>query len=164
MLSTISSSATLFFFCLQSFLESGSFPRSWLFTSGRQKYQSLNVSPSNEYLGLTGCSSCKTLMSFPQHYNWKASVLWCSTFFMLLSLLTWVGGGLIFWYHILLSFSYCLWGSPGKNTGVVCHLLITWLIILCSRNSSCTHHVSIMHCSRGSSWNVHVATIYWSRD
>ena len=40
----------------------------------------------------------------------------------------------------------------------------TWLIILCSRNSSCTHHVSIMHCSRGSSWNDHVATIYWSRD
>ena len=38
------------------------------------------------------------------------------------------------------------------------------LIILCSRNSSCTHHVSIMHCSRGSSWNDHVATIYWSRD
>ena len=34
----------------------------------------------------------------------------------------------------------------------------------CSRNSSCTHHVSIMHCSRGSSWNDHVATIYWSRD
>ena len=31
-------------------------------------------------------------------------------------------------------------------------------------NSSCTHHVSIMHCSRGSSWNDHVATIYWSRD
>ena len=60
MLSTISSSATLFFFCLQSFPESGSFPKSWLFTSGRQKYWSLNVSPSNEYLGLTGCSSCKT--------------------------------------------------------------------------------------------------------
>ena len=44
------------------------------------------------------------------------------------------------------------------------HALITWLIILCSRNSLCTHHVSIMHCSRGSSWNDHVATIYWSRD
>ena len=29
-----------------------SFPRSWLFTSGRQKYWSLNISPSNEYLGL----------------------------------------------------------------------------------------------------------------
>ena len=73
-------------------------------------------------------------MSFPQHYNWKASVLWCSTFFMLLSLLTWVGGGLIFWYHILLSFSYCLWGSPGKNTGVVCHFLLQW-IMFCQNTS-----------------------------
>src|SRR5574341_1319773 len=37
--------------------------------------------------------------------------------------------------------------------------LITWLIILCSRNSSCTHHVSIMHCSRGSSWNDHAREV-----
>ena len=44
------------------------------------------------------------------------------------------------------------------------HTLITWLIILCSRNPSGSHHVSIRHCSRGSSWNDHVATMYWSRD
>ena len=29
------------------------------------------------------------------------------------------------------------------------HALIKWLIILCSRNRSCTDHVAIMHCSRG---------------
>ena len=138
MLSTIASSATLFF-RLQSFPKSVSFPRSWLFTSGRQKYWSLNVSPSNEYLGLislglTGCCSCKTLMSFLQHYNWKASVIWCSAFFMLISLPTQVRGGLIFWCHILLSFSYCLWGSPGKNTGVVCHFLLQWIMF--SQNTS----------------------------
>ena len=33
---TISFSATLFSFCLQSFLASGAFPMSWLFTSGGQ--------------------------------------------------------------------------------------------------------------------------------
>ena len=32
----ISSSVTLFYFCLQSFLASGSFPMSWFFTSGGQ--------------------------------------------------------------------------------------------------------------------------------
>ena len=35
---TGSSSVTLFSFCLQYFLASGSFPMSWLFTSGGQKY------------------------------------------------------------------------------------------------------------------------------
>ena len=55
-------------------------------------------------------------------------------------------------------------GPPSRLQINFLHALITWLTILCSRNSSCTHHVSIMHCSRGSSWNDHVATIYWSRD
>ena len=28
----------------------------------------------------------------------------------------------------LFVFSYCLWGSPGKNTGVVCYFLLQWTI------------------------------------
>src|SRR5574337_1877467 len=39
------------------------------------------------------------------------------------------------------------------------HALITWLIILCSRNSLCTHHVSIMHCSRGSRSEEHTSEL-----
>ena len=43
-----------FSFCLQSFLASGSFPKSWLFTSGGQSNWSFSFSnsPSNEYSGL----------------------------------------------------------------------------------------------------------------
>ena len=48
---TISSSATPFSFCLQSFPASGSFPTSWLFVSGSQSI-SFGISPSNEYSGL----------------------------------------------------------------------------------------------------------------
>ena len=38
---TISSSVTLFFFCLQSFPASGSFPMSWLFASGTYLFKAL---------------------------------------------------------------------------------------------------------------------------
>ena len=47
---TLSSSATLFSFCLQSFPESGSFPMSWLFASGGQSIgasASASVLPMN---------------------------------------------------------------------------------------------------------------------
>ena len=61
---TISSSAALFSFCLQSFPESGSFPVSWLFTSGDQNIgasASASVLPMNIQgwfpLGLTGLIS-----------------------------------------------------------------------------------------------------------
>ena len=45
--STVSSSAALFSFCLQSFPASGSFPMSWLFASGGQ---SVGVSASASVL------------------------------------------------------------------------------------------------------------------
>ena len=49
---TISSSATPFSFCLQSFPASGSFPMSRLVTSGGQSVGALaSASPSNEYSG-----------------------------------------------------------------------------------------------------------------
>ena len=49
---TISSSAVLFSFCLQSFPACGSFPISQLFASGQLKYWSFSIRPSNEYSGL----------------------------------------------------------------------------------------------------------------
>ena len=36
-----------------------------------------------------------------------------------------VGGGHLL-VSYLLAFSYCPWGSPGKNTGVSCHFLLQW--------------------------------------
>ena len=64
---TISSSATAFSFCLQSFLASRSFPMSWLFTSGGQSIEasaSASVLPvtSQDWfpLGLTGFISLQS--------------------------------------------------------------------------------------------------------
>ena len=78
---TISSSATLFSFCLLSFPASGSFPVSCLFTSGGQRTgdsASASVLPMNIQgwfpLGLIWFD----LKSFLQHHNLKASVLQCS--------------------------------------------------------------------------------------
>ena len=90
---TVSSSAALFSFSLQSFPASGSFPMRSLFASGgRPKYWSFsfNISPSNEYSGLISFRMDRldllavqgTLRSLLQHRNWKASILRCSAFFM----------------------------------------------------------------------------------
>ena len=54
------------------------------------KYWSFSISPSNEYLGLISFRICwfdllavqGTLNSLLQHHNSKASILWCSVFFM----------------------------------------------------------------------------------
>ena len=53
-ISIISTSVSPFSSCPQSFPASGSFPMSWLFASGDQKYWSFSfiISPSNEYSGL----------------------------------------------------------------------------------------------------------------
>ena len=55
---TISFSATLFSFCLQSLLSSGSFPMSPFSESGGQSIGAsfnFSISPSNEYSGLISC-------------------------------------------------------------------------------------------------------------
>ena len=81
----ISSSVTLFSLCLQSFTAPGSFPMSWLFASGGQKYWSFSfcISPSSEYSGLISfrfdwfdlLAVQGTLKSLLQHHSSKASIL-----------------------------------------------------------------------------------------
>ena len=86
---TISSSATPFSSCLQSFPTSGSFPalgirwpKYWSF--------SFSISPSSEYLGLISfrgdwfhlLAVQGTLKSLLQHHSLKKSILWLSAFFM----------------------------------------------------------------------------------
>ena len=97
---TISFSATLFSFCLifpsirvfsnESVLHSRS-PKYWSF--------SFSISPSNEYSGLISfridwlnlLAVQGTLESLLQHHSSKASILWCSAFFMVqLSQHTWL--------------------------------------------------------------------------
>ena len=88
---TISSSVVPFSSCLQSFLASGSFQTSQLFTSGGQSIgvsASTSVLPMNTQdwspLGWAGWISLqsKGLKSLLQHHNSKASILWRSAFFI----------------------------------------------------------------------------------
>ena len=76
----------------QSLPASGSFPVSQRFASGGQKYWSFSfsISPSNEYPGLISfrmdwldlLAVQGILKSLHQHHSSKASILWCSTFFI----------------------------------------------------------------------------------
>ena len=87
---TISSSGVPFS-CLHSFPASESFPRCQFFTSGGQSIEvsaSASILPMNIQnwfpwgwlIGSPG--STRTLKSLLQHHSSKASVLWCSAFFI----------------------------------------------------------------------------------
>ena len=86
---TISSSVVAFSSCLQSFPASGSFPMS-KFRWPKYWSFSFSISPSNEYSGLISFrmdwldlfAVQGTLKSLLQQHSPKASVLRCSTFFM----------------------------------------------------------------------------------
>ena len=86
---TVSSSAVPFYFCLQSFPASGSFPMSWLFASGGRNIgasASASVLPMNIQdwfpLGWTGLISLQSKESLLQHHSSETSILQCSAFFM----------------------------------------------------------------------------------
>ena len=84
---TISPSVVPFSSCPQSFPASESFPMSWLFALGGFSF---SISSSNEYSGLISfrmdwfdlLALQGTLKSLLQHHSLKASVLWCSVFFI----------------------------------------------------------------------------------
>ena len=91
---TISSSTTLSSFCLQSFLASGSFPVSRLFTScGQSIGFSFSISPSNEYSGLISFKidwlnllavqgTLKSLLQHPLDFlGWIIFKLWNLNFY-----------------------------------------------------------------------------------
>ena len=88
----ISSSVVPFSSCPQSLPASQSFPMSQLFTWGGQStgVSSFSLSPSNEHPGpisfrmdwLDLLAIQGTLKSLLQHHSSKASILWCSAFFM----------------------------------------------------------------------------------
>ena len=96
--STISSSISLFFFCLQSFPASGSFPISQLFTLGGQcigASASASVLPKGTWgwfpLRLTGfelLGAPGTLKSLLHQHSLKTSVLQHSVFFIVCPALT----------------------------------------------------------------------------
>ena len=76
---------------LQSFPAAGSFQMSQFFASGGPQYWSFSfsISPSNEYSALISfridwfhLAVQGTLKSLLQYYSSKASILWCSAFFI----------------------------------------------------------------------------------
>ena len=158
---TISSSAALFSFCLQSFPASRSFPMSQLFISVGQNIGAsasasvLSMSIQGWFpLGLTGWISVATqgtLKNLLQHHSLKASVLQCSAFFMVqLSL----GMCSVFWVTSVMSDSLqphglyparllCPWDSPGKNTRVDCHTLLQGIFLT---QGSYPHLLQLLHC------------------
>ena len=89
---TISSSVVPLSSCLHSFPASGFFPSESVLCLRWPKYWSFsfNISPSNEYSGLISFSMDwldllavqGTLQSLLQHHSSKASILWCSAFFI----------------------------------------------------------------------------------
>ena len=89
---TTSSSVVPFSSCLQSFPASESFPMSQFFAAGGQSIgvSASNISPSNEYSGLISfridwldlLAVQGTLKNLLQHHSSKASILWCSAFFI----------------------------------------------------------------------------------
>ena len=88
---TILSSVVPFSSCLQSFLALGSFPVSQFFPSGGQSIGvSFSISPSNEYSELISfrmdwldlLAVQGTITSVFQHHSSKASIQWCSAFFI----------------------------------------------------------------------------------
>ena len=114
----VSSPVTPFFFCLHSFLGSRSFPMSWRFASGGQSIGSLALDQSfkwtlclisfrinwSDLLSVEG-----TLKSLLQHHNLKASILWCSAFFIVqLSYLYMTTGKPQLWIQGPLSAKWCL--------------------------------------------------------
>ena len=70
-------------------------------------------------------------------HSWASFLLWSSSFILsgaisncpplvpssILYLSTW---GTHLPVSYLFAFSYCSWGSPGKNTGMICHSLLQW--------------------------------------
>ena len=90
---TVSSSVIPFSSRLQSFPASGSFQMSQLFASGGQSIgvsASTSISPCSEHQGLISfrmnwldlLAVQGTLKSLLQHHSSKASILWCSAFFI----------------------------------------------------------------------------------
>ena len=141
---TISSSVDLFSSCLQSFPASGSFPMSCLFTTSGQSFGAsalVSILPMNIQdwftLGLTGWISLlfKGFSKvFSNDHSSKASILWCSTFFMVqllhpfmttgetiaLTTQTFVGKVMSLLFNMLSKFAIVF--LPRNN-----HILTSWL-------------------------------------
>ena len=129
----ISFSVVPFSSCLRSFPASGSFLMSQLFTPADWKvleYSSYNfsISPSNEYSGLISftidwfdlLAVQGTLKSLVKHHSSKASILWCSAFFMVQFSHPYVTTGK--------TIALTIWTFVGKVISLLFNMLSSFLI------------------------------------
>ena len=122
----ISSSVVPLSSCLQSFPESGSFQMSQHFASGGQSIGVSNISPSKEYSRLISfrmnwldlLAVKETLKSLLQHHNSKASILWCSAFFIVQLSHPYMTAGK--------PIALAIWTFVGKVTSLLSRLVITF--------------------------------------
>ena len=108
-------------------------PKYWSF--------SLSISSSNKYSGLISFridwfdlfAVQWTLKSLPQHYSWKASILWCSAFFMVQLLHLYITSGE---NRVLTTQTFV-----GKNTGVSCRFLLQGIFPTQGSSPHLLHHL-----------------------
>ena len=149
LLNIISSSATLFSFCLQSFPASGSIPMSWIFASGAQ---SIGASASASVLPMNIQGWCPDLLflislltrdsqessltpQFKSINSMVLSLLYGSTLTSVIALNSILDTFQPEGAHLLESYLFAFSCHPwGKNTGVGCHFLLQWTMF--SQNSS----------------------------
>ena len=120
-------------FCPQSFPAPGSFVMSWLFASGGQSF-SFSISPSNEYSGLISFridwfdlfAVQGTLKSLLQHHHSKASILQCSTFFMVQLSHPYMTTGK--------TIALTIWTFVGKKMSLLFNMLSRFVIKISGRN------------------------------
>ena len=127
--------------CLQYFPASGSFPVSRLFPSGGQS-TGASASATVLLMNIQGWFPLGWLYSIglftTRHiHSWVSFLLWLSHFvltgavsplFSSSMLDIFWGGGAHLLGLCLFAFSYCPWGSSGKNTGVSHHSLLQWTV------------------------------------
>ena len=133
---TTLSSVVPFSSCPQSFPASGSFQMSEFFTSGGQSIASFSfsISPSNEHPGLISfrmdwfdlLAIQGTLKSLLQHHNSKASILWCSAFFIVQLSHPYMTTGK--------TIALTRWTFVGKVMSLLVHMLSRLVIIFLPRS------------------------------
>ena len=146
---TISSSVIPFSPCLQSFPASGSFPMSQFLASRSQSIRvsaSASVLPMNiqdwfsfriDWLDLLAVQG--TLKSLLQHHSSKASILWCSAFFMVQLSHPYMTTG----KSIVLT----RWTFVDKVMSLILNMLPRLVITFLTRNESLNFMAAITICS-----------------
>ena len=141
---TVSCSATRFSFCLQSFQASGSFPVSWLFTSGGQNIGvsatalAMNIQGSFP-LGLTGLISLQSKglsRVFSSTIIQNHQFFWCLAFFMIHLTRPYVTAGK--------TIALTIWIFVGKVMSLLFNIL-SWLLQVSFQETSVSYFLG---CSR----------------